>query len=102
MSEKSVDLGQYVRPHSKKVDEHRPLTDDERLVITQKMFPLQCPVKLSQHAIDIGRFHKERKDGRTITAKLVGYSREPDCIVVLVDGRKCPTMWHRVFWERIL
>lgn len=101
MSEQPVDLKQYLRPHIVEPEQHRPLTDEERLAITKKMFPLECRVGLSQHAIDIDRFHKERMNGGTIIGRVVGYSRENECIVVLVEGRKRPTTWHRVFWRRV-
>lgn len=100
MSERQVDLSQYVRPHSDEHEKHRPLTDEERLAITKKLFPLGCRVGLSHHALDLDRFQKERKGGKVVVAHIVGYSRENEGIVVLVEGRKRPTTWHRVFWER--
>lgn len=95
-----VDLRKFVSPKTEEPEVHRPLTDEERLVITKKLFPLGCKVGLSQHALDLDRFYRERKSGKVIVAHVVDYSRENECIVVLVEGRKRPTMWHRVFWER--
>lgn len=79
----------------------KPMTDEERLEQTREMFPLNCAVKLSQHGIDLDRYKRERDLGIAIIGKVVGYSREPDCIWVLLDGRKTKIQWHRLFWERV-
>jgi len=64
-------------------------------------FPLGARVTLSQGAIESGRFRKEQKGGRKIEGSVVGLSNDPDCIRVLVDGRKCAIAWHVAFWTPI-
>lgn len=79
----------------------RILTEDERAEITRNQFPINCAVRLSQHGIEMGRYKRERDAGIEIVGRVVGHSREPDCLWVLLDGRKTKIQWHKLFWERI-
>ena len=101
MSEEVVDLKRYADGGPDEATPRRVRTNAERMEQTKKDFPLECRVILSAHGIELGRFHKERKNGGVVNATVVGYCREPDCIRVLVDGRKVDMAWHCVFWERI-
>ena len=68
----------------------------------RKRYPIGSRVVPSQHAVDLGRFRHEFKQGLKVVGSVVGYCRENWCITVLVDGRKHPKEWHHLFWDIVL
>ena len=55
-------------------------------------FTLGQRVRLSQEGVRI-------MDRKRRTARIVGWSRSPLAVRVLIDGLTCPQTWHIDFWE---
>ena len=67
----------------------------------QDKWPIGARVVQSAHSVEADRFPSERKAGKVVFGKVVGYSNDENCIRVLVDGKKTPTTWHCLFWWRV-
>ncbi len=61
----------------------------------REQYPIGARVKLTDLAVK--SFMTPRNGSQF--GRVVGYSRNPNCIRVLVDGIKTRTTYHHHFWE---